>query len=66
VSGDEAYLEHIESDNIKKIIDKIYGNTPEDAIKENINIEKHAEIIKQVDTLETPKKSFWKKKIKIF
>ena len=66
MSGDEAYLEHIESDNIKKIINKIYDNKPEDAIKENIDIEKHAEIKKQVDSLETPKKGFWKGKIKIF
>ena len=66
MSGDEAYLEHIESDDIKKIIDKIYGGKPEDTIKENTDIEKHSEIIKQVDNLETPKKGFWKKRIKIF
>ena len=66
MSGDEAYLEHIESDDIKKIIDKIYGSKPEDAIKENIDTGKHAEIKKQVDSLETPKKGFWKGRIKIF
>lgn len=66
MSGDEAYLEHIESDDIKKIIDKIYGSKPEDAIRENIDIEKHAEIKKQVDSFETPKKGFWKGRIKIF
>ena len=66
MSGDEAYLEHIESDDIKKIIDKIYDSKPEDAIKENIDIEKHAEIKKQVDSFDAPKKGFWKRRIKIF
>jgi len=66
MSGDEAYLEHIESDKVKKIINKIYDSKPEDTIKEDIDIERHKEIITQVDTLETPKTSFWKKKIKIF
>ena len=66
MSGDEAYLEHIESDDINKIIDNIYGSKPEDAIKGNIDIEKHAEIKKQIDSFETPKRGFWKERIKIF
>ena len=66
MSGDEAYLEHIESDEIKKIIDKIYGSKPEDTIKQNIDVEKYTEVKKQIDSLETPKRGFWKERIKIF
>lgn len=66
MSEDEAYLEQIESDEIKKIINMIYGSKPEDAIKGDMDTDEHAEIAKQLDSLETPKPEFWKKRKKIF
>ncbi len=66
MSENEAYLEQIESDEIKKIINMIYDSKPEDAIKGDMDTDKHAEIAKQLDSVETPKPGFWKKRKKIF
>ena len=44
----------------------IYGSKPEDAIKGGMDTDEHAEIAKQLDSLETPKPEFWKKRKKIF
>lgn len=66
MSEDETYLGQIESDEIKKIINMIYDSKPEDAIKGDMNTDKHAEIAKQLDSFETPKQGFWKKRKKIF
>lgn len=66
MSEDETYLGQIESDEIKKIINMIYDSKPEDAIKEDMDIDKHTEIVKQLDSFETPKTGFWKKRKKIF
>ena len=44
----------------------IYSSKPEDAIKSNTDIDKHTEITKQLDSLKTPEKGFWRKRKKIF
>ena len=44
----------------------IYGSKPEDAIKGDMDTDEHAEIAKQLDSLETPKPGFWKKRKKTF
>jgi len=66
MSEDEAYLEQIDSDEIKKLVNMIYCSKPEDVIKEGKDIVKHAEITKQLDSLEMPKRGLWKKRGKIF
>ena len=66
MSEDETHLGQIESDEIKKIVNIIYGSKPEDAIKGDTDTDEHAEIAKQLDSLETPKPGFWKKRKKTF
>jgi len=51
VSEDGTYLEQIESDEIKKLVELIYGSKPEDAIEVAADIEDHKKIIEQVDHL---------------
>ena len=55
-----SYIKQINSKEIEKLINLIYDNKPE-----NINVDynknqKHAEIIKYVDSIEKPKFGFWK------
>ena len=51
MSEDGAYLEQIESDEIKKLVELIYGSKPEDAIEITADIDDHKKIIERVDHL---------------
>ena len=51
MSEDGTYLEQIESDEINKIIELIYGSKPEDIIEEDAVISDHEKIVKKVNAL---------------
>jgi hypothetical protein len=51
VSEDGTWLERIESDEIKKLVELIYGGKPETAIEEGVGIDDHEKIIKRVDQI---------------
>jgi len=51
LSEDGACLEQIESDEIKKLVDLIYGSKPETAIEEDPCIDDHEKIIKRVNQI---------------
>ena len=51
MSEDGAYLEQIESDEIKKLVELIYGSKPEDVIKITADTDDHKKIIERVDHL---------------
>lgn len=55
MSEDGSYLEHIESEEIKKLVELIYQSKPENTVEEEINVDKHEDIIKQIDQLPTPR-----------
>ena len=57
---EETYIKQIESDSIKKIIDKIYGSKPEN-INDDGNIDRHSQIVIELESLEIPKKSIWER-----
>jgi hypothetical protein len=62
VSDGANYFKQIESEEIKKIINLIYDNKPENITFDNSIHEKHLEVIEYVDSLEKPRIGFWKKK----
>jgi hypothetical protein len=51
MSGEEPYLEHIESAEIKKLIDRIYASKPEDAIPHDVPEVHHDQIAEEIDNL---------------
>ena len=52
MSEDGTYLEQIESDEIKKLVELIYGSKPEDAIEVAADIEDdHKKIVERVNHL---------------
>jgi len=51
VSENGACLEQIESDEIKKLVELIYGSKPETLIEEDIGINDHEKIIKRVNQI---------------
>lgn len=51
MSGDEAYIEHIESAEIKKLINRIYLGKPEDVLVHDMPIVHHEDVIEQIDDL---------------
>jgi len=51
VSEDGTCLEQIESDEIKKLVELIYGSKPETVIEEGIGIDDHEKIIKRVNQI---------------
>jgi len=51
VSEDGTCSEQIESDEIKKIVELIYGNKPGAAIEEDTGIDDHEKIIKRVNQI---------------
>jgi len=55
------YIKQFESNEINKIINRIYNNKLEEIDLNDSNKQKHLEIIKYVDSMEKPKISFWKK-----
>lgn len=55
------FIKQFESNEIKKIIDRLYDNQPEKIQINDSNNQKHLEIINYVDKMEKPKISFWKK-----
>jgi hypothetical protein len=55
------FIKQFESNEIKKIIDRIYDNQPDKIQINDSNKKKHLEIINYVDKMEKPKISFWKK-----
>ena len=55
------YIKQFESNEIKKIINRIYNSKPEEVELNDSNKQKHLEIIKYIDSMEKPKISFWKK-----
>lgn len=57
---EETYIKQIKSDSIKKIIDKIYDNNPENKTEEE-NLDRHSQIIKELESLEIPKRSIWER-----
>ena len=46
-----ACLEQIESDEIKKLVELIYGNKPEDSIEVATDIDDHKVIVERVNHL---------------
>ena len=62
MSDGANYFKQIESEEIRKIINLIYDNKPENITFDNSIHEKHLEVIEYVDSLEKPRISFWKKK----
>ena len=57
---EETYIKQIESESIKKIIDKIYGSNLENKIDEE-KLDRHSEIVKELESLEIPKRSIWER-----
>jgi len=51
MSGEEPYIEHIESTEIKKLIDRIYKSKPEDVIAQDVPLHHHDDIVEQIDDL---------------
>jgi hypothetical protein len=51
MSGDEAYIEHIDSTEIKKLINQIYASKPEDEVCHDMPMVHHDDIIQQIDNL---------------
>lgn len=51
MSEDGTCLEKIESDEIKKLVELIYGGKPETAIEEGTCIDDHEKIIKRVNQI---------------
>ena len=53
---DDAYLEHIESDEIKKLVERIYKSKPEESIVKEESNNIYDEIVKKIDmiSIETP------------
>lgn len=51
MSEDGTCLEQIESDEIKKLVELIYGSKPEIAIEEDTGIDYHEKIIKRVNQI---------------
>ena len=51
MSDDGTYLEQIESDEIKKIVELIYGSKPEHSIEEGVVLDDHEIIVKKVNAL---------------
>lgn len=51
MSGEEPYIEHIESAEIKKLIDRIYSSKPEDAIPHDVPELHHDRIADEIDNL---------------
>lgn len=51
MSGEEPYIEHIESTEIKKLIDRIYKSKPEDVHAQEITTHLHDDIVGQIDDL---------------
>ena len=47
---DEAYIEHIESIEIKKLINLIYSGKPEDVLVHDIPLVHHEDVLDQIDT----------------
>ena len=57
---EETYIKQIESDSIKKIIDKIYDNNPENKTEDE-ELDRHSQIVKELESLEIPKRSIWER-----
>jgi len=51
MSGEEPYIEHIESTEIKKLINRIYANKPEDAVSSDVPVHHHEDVVQQIDAL---------------
>jgi hypothetical protein len=51
MSGEEPYIEHIESTEIKKLIDRIYKSKPEDVLAQEAPTHLHDDIVEQIDDL---------------
>ena len=51
MSGEEPYIEHIESAEIKKLINRIYASKPEDAIPHEVPKVQHDQIANEIDNL---------------
>ena len=51
MSEDGTCLEQIESDEIKKLVELIYGGKPEITIEEGTGIDDHEKIIKRVNQI---------------
>ena len=55
-----SYIKQINSKEIEKLINLIYEGKPENISVNNYKNQKHAEIIKYVDSIEKPRFGFWK------
>lgn len=57
---DDAYIEHIESDEIKKLVEKIYSANPEKIHMHNPQQHDYDSIIEKIDeiNLEKPKRKY--------
>jgi hypothetical protein len=50
MSGEEAFIEHIESNEIKKLIDLLYSAKPEDVLECEPQVIHQDDVIQQIDT----------------
>ncbi len=51
MSGDEAYIEHIDSAEIKKLINQIYAAKPEGELCHDMGMVHHEDIVQEIDNL---------------
>jgi len=52
---DDAYIEHIESEEIKKLVEKIYTAKPENIISDNNKVHDYDKIIEKIDEIDIEK-----------
>ena len=60
MAEDEPYIEHIESEEIKKLVEKIYTAKPENVIPDSTHNHNYDKIIEEIDeiNIEKPSKKF--------
>ena len=57
MAEDDPYIEHIESEEIKKLVEKIYTAIPENMIFDNVNKHDYDKIIEEIDDINIEKRS---------